>query len=77
MPIMKCVDYNLFDGIGEMMIKEITALAPILHEDQGDSTTTAQVLRLDWRLDLAILVHLPARVALNAPATRPLRGLKN
>ena len=72
---MKCVDYDLFDGIGEKMTKEIAVLAPILHEDQGDSTTTAQVLRLDWRLDLAILVHLPARVALNAPATSPVHGL--
>jgi len=56
---------TMFQGIGERMTKELTALAPS-NEDQGCGASRAEVLCLDWRLHPVFTEHIPADVDLQA-----------
>merc|ERR1712193_131213 len=74
---------TMYPGIADRMQKEITALAPLHHEDQDHRSPREKVLRLDRRLHLGFPLHLPGDVDLQArirriwPRHRPPQMLLN
>merc|ERR550517_1238339 len=61
---------TMYPGIADRMQKEITALAPLHHQDQDHCSSREEVLRLDRWLHPGLPLHLPADVDLQAGVRR-------